>query len=128
MAMAVDISQIAGVATDLLSSSASVSLASVGSHRADPEGAPGISTASKKEGKTAQEGTSGDKGYVMERAQNAEIANNTTFSFERSDTDGKVYMSVKDKRTGKEICRIPKNYLSGIDPQYKPRHQVDVRI
>jgi len=129
--MAVDISQIAGAATDLLSLSASVSSVSAGSRRADPDGTPSIPPASEKEGVSAQESTPDNKAYLMDRqefSQNTELAHNTSYSFERSDQDGKVYLSIKDKRTGQELYRVPKHYLSGIDPRLKPSHQVDIRI
>ena len=129
--MAVDISQIAGPATDLLSSSPHVSSASAGPRRPDPEETPSIPAASNNGGEPAQEGGSNGKTYLMDllqHAQDVELGKNTTYSFERSDKDDKMYISVKDKRTGGELYRIPKHYLSDVDPQHKPRHQVDVRI
>jgi uncharacterized FlaG/YvyC family protein len=131
MAMAVDISQIAGAATDLLSSSPYMSSASAGLRRPDPEETPSTPAASNKEGEPAQEGRSDAKTYLMDllqRAQDVELGKDTTYSFERSDKDGKVYISVKDKRTGGELYRIPKHYLTDVDLQNKQRHQVDVRI
>jgi uncharacterized FlaG/YvyC family protein len=65
---------------------------------------------------------------LLQRAQDVELGKDTTYSFERSDKDGKVYISVKDKRTGGELYRIPKHYLTDVDLQNKQRHQVDVRI
>lgn len=129
--MAMDISQIAGAATDLLPSSVSASAVSAGPRRPDPEGTLSIPAANNNEGEPASEGSSVEKTYLtdlLQRAQDVELGKNTTYSFERSNNDGKVYMSVKDKRTGEELYRVPKHYLSEVDPQNKQRHQVDVRI
>jgi len=65
---------------------------------------------------------------MVERARNAALANNTALSFERDSVDGKMYLHVIDRRTGEELYRIPRNYLSNMDPNLFPSHQVDVRI
>jgi uncharacterized FlaG/YvyC family protein len=65
---------------------------------------------------------------ILERARNVTLSKNTTLSFERDDTDGRMYLHVKDKSTGEELYRIPKKYLSDIEPHLWQRHEVDVRI
>jgi uncharacterized FlaG/YvyC family protein len=65
---------------------------------------------------------------MLEHAQSVALGDNTTISFERDDQDGKMYVYVKDKRTGEELFRIPKNYLTSIDPHHRQNHRVDVHI
>jgi len=65
---------------------------------------------------------------ILERARNVTFSKNTTLSFERDDTDGRMYLHVKDKTTGEELYRIPKKYLSELEPHLWQRHEVDVRI
>jgi uncharacterized FlaG/YvyC family protein len=65
---------------------------------------------------------------ILERAQNAALANTTSMSFERDDADGKMYLYIKDKRTGEDLYRIPKKYLAATDPKPGPGHTVDVHI
>jgi hypothetical protein len=65
---------------------------------------------------------------ILGRVQAAVQADNTAFYYERDGEDGKMYLHVKNKRTGEEIYRIPRNYLKNMEPSLLHRHQVDVRI
>ncbi len=65
---------------------------------------------------------------VLERARSAGLANRTSLMFERDIDDGKMYLYIKDKRTGDEVIRIPRKQLETADPQPVPGHRVDVRI
>jgi uncharacterized FlaG/YvyC family protein len=54
---------------------------------------------------------------MVAHARSVELGNNATITFERDHQDGKMYVHVKDKSTGKELFRIPENYLKSADPQ-----------
>jgi uncharacterized FlaG/YvyC family protein len=64
----------------------------------------------------------------LERARSAGLSQKTSLSFERDDESGKIYLSIKDRRTGEEVIRIPKKYLEGGDLPEKAGSRVDVRI
>jgi hypothetical protein len=64
----------------------------------------------------------------LEQARRAGLANDTTLTFERNDLHGNMYMSIKDKRTGEEIIRIPMKYSNDAAPHQESGHRVDVRI
>lgn len=65
---------------------------------------------------------------VLEQARSAGLANHTTLMFERDIDDGKIYLYIKDKRTGDEVIRIPKKQLEPAGPKEVHGHRVDVRI
>jgi uncharacterized FlaG/YvyC family protein len=64
----------------------------------------------------------------LERARSAGLSQKTSLSFERDDENGKIYLSIKDRRTGEEVIRIPKKYMESGDPPEKAGGRVDVRI
>ena len=66
-------------------------------------------------------------GNSKEPAENISLASNTTIHFERNDEDGKMYMHVRDKHTGEELYRIPKDFLQDLNPEPE-NNQLDVRI
>ncbi len=65
---------------------------------------------------------------ILERARSAGLGSRTTLMFERDVKDGRMYLYIKDKRTGEEEFCIPKKALETADPQPAPGHRVDVRI
>ncbi len=130
--MAGEISIIAGAVAEAHSSPVAASPNRSGPPRSAERIAPGR-TAPQDEGgaESLPEGYSEERALlnsILERARNVTLSKNTTLSFERDDTDGRMYLHVKDKRTGEELYRIPKKYLSDIEPHLWQRHEVDVRI
>jgi uncharacterized FlaG/YvyC family protein len=78
-----------------------------------------------------EHGATADESYLvakLEHAQDVALANTTTLSFERDAEDGRMYIHVRDKRTGEVLYRIPRNYLKDADPTLRPEHHVDLRI
>jgi uncharacterized FlaG/YvyC family protein len=65
---------------------------------------------------------------VLEHAQRASLANDTTIYYQRDETNGRMYLHVKDKRTGEELYRIPKDYLPAPDKSPAESHTVDLII
>jgi uncharacterized FlaG/YvyC family protein len=65
---------------------------------------------------------------VLENAQRAALANDTTIYYQRDETNGRMYLHVKDKRTGEELYRIPKDYLPTPDKSPTESHTVDLMI
>ena len=130
--MAGEISIIAGAVAEAHPSPVAASQNRSGAPRTADRIGPGR-TASQDEGNTKElpEGYSEERALlnsILERARNVTFSQNTTLSFERDDTDGRMYLHVKDKRTGEDIYRIPKKYLSEVEPHLWQRHEVDVRI
>lgn len=60
--------------------------------------------------------------------QETVLSKKTILTFERDDRDGKLYLYIKDKRTGEEVLRIPRKLLDDANllPELSPR--VDFRI
>jgi hypothetical protein len=56
------------------------------------------------------------------------LASDTTIHFERSEENGKMYIYVKDKVTGEELYRIPRDLARNPEPQSSEARQLDVRI
>jgi uncharacterized FlaG/YvyC family protein len=130
--MAGEISQITGVLTESLGLQAGTGLSRAAPRRQDAAGArePQPTKSEPVPGKP-QDGSPAEETYLasrVERAQEAALAHTTTLTFERDEEDGRMYIHVKDKRTGEELYRIPRNYLQGIDPKLRHAHRVDVRI
>jgi uncharacterized FlaG/YvyC family protein len=127
-----EISQVPGVAAEALPSPAVATPNRSGIRRPDVRGAPAKPSAAEEiDMGGLQSRSPKDKTFLasmLERAQSVALGNNTTVSFERDDQDGKMYALVKDKRTGEELFRIPKNYLTSVDPHHRQHHRVDVRI
>jgi uncharacterized FlaG/YvyC family protein len=124
MVMAGEISFIAGAVAETLSPPTAASPNRSGHPRTAERSSP-----AKTE--SLPEGYSEDRALlnsILERARNVSLSNNTTLSFERDDADGRMYLHIKDKGTGQELCRIPKKYLSDIEPHLWQRHELDVRI
>jgi len=101
-------------------------------HSAGQAGAPRRSAPQQTTGVPASQDESSEERTLLtsmlEHAQNVALSQNTTLAFERDEKDGKMYLHIKDKRTGEDLYRIPKKYLAGIDPHLWQRQQVDVRI
>lgn len=130
--MAGEISQVSGVAAEALPSPAVATSNRSGAQRPDVRGVPVRPPAAEETDMGGLQNRSPqDKTFLtsmLERAQSVALGNNTTISFERDDQDGKMYALVKDKRTGEELFRIPKNYLTSVDPHHREHHRVDVRV
>ncbi len=69
-----------------------------------------------------------DSTAVLERLQQTALASRTSVYYARDAEDGKMYLHVKDKRTGEDLYRIPKDYLKIPEPEVEPAARVDVRI
>jgi hypothetical protein len=130
--MAGEISSVAGAVAEAHSSPVAASPNRSGAPRSTHRSVPGSTPPHNEGGREhLPEGYSEERALlnsILERARNVTLSHNTTLSFERDDADGRMYLHVKDKSTGEEICRIPKKYLSDIDPHLWQRHEVDVRI
>ncbi|MBZ5495463.1 MAG: flagellar protein FlaG [Acidobacteriia bacterium] len=134
--MAGEISIITGAFADAFQSPATASANRSGSQR--PVAPPGAQDAPdtsalhpKNDVEGLEDGQAEDKKLLqskLERDPSELLADNTTLSFERDSEDGKMYLHVKDKRTGEEIYRIPQNYLKNVDSHLRQLHRVDVRI
>jgi uncharacterized FlaG/YvyC family protein len=127
-----EISQVSGVAAEALPSPAVATSNRSRVQRPDVGGVPHRPTAAEETDMGGLQNRSPKEktflASMLEHAQSVALGNNTTISFERDDQDGKMYAHVKDKRTGEELFRIPKNYLTSVDPHYRQHHKVDVRI
>jgi uncharacterized FlaG/YvyC family protein len=134
--MSGEISMITGVIAEALPSPVAASSNRSGSQRSkaptEAQSAPAMSAAQAKRGGEGTQSNAPEENKLLnvksEEAQKALMTHNATFSFERDQEDGRMYLHVKDKFTGEEIYRIPKNYLKGVDPQLGRDHKVDVRI
>jgi len=81
-------------------------------------------------GQTPEEPPLEDPGILeahLTHARETITRENTTLSFERDAEDGRMYLHIRDKRTGEELERIPKSYLKNI-PHILEFHQLDVRV
>jgi uncharacterized FlaG/YvyC family protein len=128
--MAGTISMLAGAAAEVLPPPVGSSPNRSGPQRSENRGAP-ESSAPKPPVEGIEEESAQHGKYLallLERARNAGLANNTTLTFERDNLDGNMYLSIKDKRTGEEVIRIPKKYLENAAPHQGLGHRVDVRI
>jgi uncharacterized FlaG/YvyC family protein len=128
--MAGTISLLAGAAAEVLPSPVGSSLSRSGPQRSEDRRAP-ERTAPKPPVEGIQEESFQDRKYLaslLEQARNAGLANSTTLTFERDDLDGDMYVSIKDKRTGEEVIRIPKKLLDSAVLHQGSGHCVDVRI
>lgn len=61
------------------------------------------------------------------------LASRTTIYYARDDQSGRMYLYVKDRRTGEELYRIPKDYLPAVDaasgrPALEDSPKVDLTI
>lgn len=65
---------------------------------------------------------------ILEFAQRATLASDTTIYYERDDQNGRMYLHVMDKRTGEELYRIPKDYLPADPANPAQAHRLDVQI
>jgi hypothetical protein len=60
------------------------------------------------------------------QGRSAAPANKTTMIFERDDS-GRMYLYIRDKRTGEEVIRIPRKILGDAEP--KPSgSRLDIRV
>lgn len=136
MVMAGEIISISGALADAHPSPAAASTNRPSSHRPvvshEARGAPATSTPQTKTGTAGlQKSEPEDKellARILERAENIVLARNNKLSFERDTEDGRMYLFIRDKNTGEEIFRIPKNYLKNTDPHLWGSHRLDVRI
>ena len=130
--MAGEITILAGTVAEAPSSPVVASSKSSGAARSAERTAPGRTAPQEKGGaEDLPEGYSEERALlnsILERARNVTLSKNTTLSFERDDTDGRMYLHIKDKRTGEDLYRIPKKCLPDIEPHLWQRHEVDVRI
>jgi uncharacterized FlaG/YvyC family protein len=128
--MAGTISMLAGAAAEVLHSPVGSSPNRSVTQRAESRSAP-VRSSPKQPVEGIPEQLAQDSRYpaaILERARSAGLANRTTLTFERDVKDGKMYLYIKDKRTGDEVIRIPKKQLETADPQPVPSRRVDVRI
>jgi uncharacterized FlaG/YvyC family protein len=130
MAMAGTITMLAGAIQEVLPSPVGTSPIRAAIQRPEEPGA--VETSARKQDiEGLIEGPAPDKTYlasILERAQKVGLSNSSSLSFERDATDGKMYLYIRDKRTGDEIIRIPKKYLEDAVLNQGQSHRVDVRI
>jgi len=130
--MAGEISNLAGTALAARPAPAAPPAHRAGSRRpvpdADPEKAAALPATDKKGQAGGSPDLSSSLDEMVEKAQNRVLTNSTTLSFERDSLDGKMYICVKDRRTGEDLYRIPRNYLADSEASDTQSHQVDVRI
>ncbi|MBM3791046.1 MAG: flagellar protein FlaG [Acidobacteria bacterium] len=65
---------------------------------------------------------------LIEYAERAAFARDTTIVYRRDDQNGRMYLHVMDKRTGEELYRIPKDYLPALERAAAESHQLDIEI
>jgi uncharacterized FlaG/YvyC family protein len=65
---------------------------------------------------------------LSEYAQRAGLTNETTIYYQRDDQNGRMYLHVMDKHTGKELYRIPKDLLSSPTLKAEESHQLNVQV
>lgn len=65
---------------------------------------------------------------LLEYAQRAALASDTTIYYQRDDQNGRMYLHVMDKETGEELYRIPKDYLPAPSVNASESHQLDVQV
>jgi uncharacterized FlaG/YvyC family protein len=129
--MAGTISMLTGAAAEVLSSPIGSSPIRSGPQRSENRSAPPESSLPNPPVVGVEEQPVQDQKYLaslLERARNAGLASTTTLTFERDNLDGNMYVSIKDKRTGEEVIRIPRKYLENAAPPQGPGHRVNVRI
>ena len=127
--MADTISLLAGAAAEVLPSPVGSSPNRSETQRAANRSAPDKSLSNQPVDGIPEEPPQ-DRQYlaaVLERARSAGLSNHTMLTFER-DTDGKMYVYIKDKRTGEEVIRIPERILEHVDAKSVSSRRVDVRI
>ena len=65
---------------------------------------------------------------LMEYAQRSALASDTTIYYQKDDQNGRMYLHVMDKETGKELYRIPKDYLPAPSVKAAESHHLDVQV
>jgi uncharacterized FlaG/YvyC family protein len=65
---------------------------------------------------------------LSEYAQKAALASETSIIYQRDEQNGKMYLHVVDKHTGKELYRIPRDYFSPPDAMGDEPHQLNVQV
>ncbi len=128
--MAGTINLLAGAAAEVLPSPVGASLNRSATQRAESHSAP-VTPLSRQPVESPPERPAQPSSYPAtspERAQTAGLAKRTTLTFERDLDNGKMYLYIKDKRTGEEVLRIPSKILKTVNPQADTGHRVDVRI
>ncbi len=70
---------------------------------------------------------------LLKRVEGMSLASRTVIYYARDDQSGRMYLYVKDRRTGEELYRIPKDYLPVADestdkPGAEESLKVDLRI
>jgi len=128
--MAGTINLMAGAAAGIFPSPVGSSPNRSATQRPEEHGTPGRSKLTPPEAGIPQEFAPERKLLTssLERARNTLLSQKTSLSFERDDQDGKMYLSIKDRRSGEEVTRIPKKYAESGDPPQKAGSRVDVRI
>ncbi len=128
MAGAIDL--LVRAAAEVLPSPVGASLNRSVTQRADYNSAPTRplpgQPADRPTGPPAQEGP--HHAANAERAPGAGLAKLTTLTFERDVDNGRMYLYIKEKRTGEEVLRIPSKILGTAERREESGHRVDVRI
>jgi uncharacterized FlaG/YvyC family protein len=65
---------------------------------------------------------------LLEYAQRAALASDTTIYYQKDDKNGRMYLHVTDKETGKELYRIPKDLFTMSSVETTQSHQLDVQV
>ncbi len=128
--MAGTINLLAGAAAEVLPSPVGASLNRSATRRAESHSAP-VTPLPRQPVESPSEQRAQVSSYptpIPERAQTDGLAKRTTLTFERDLDNGKMYLYIKDKRTGEEVLRIPSKILKTVNPQADTGHRVDVRI
>ena len=127
---------IAGIYADALAPPVAVPNTRSGTQHAAaaPEAPITLAVTASQAGVTAETKNNGlptnktELASILGRMQNAFPPDNITLAYERDSEDGRMYLHVRNKLTGKEILRIPKNYIQTMDTQPGNGLRVDVHI
>jgi len=127
--MAGTISFLAGAPVEVLSPSAGSSANRSGMQHPGDHGVAGRAIARQPTQDLGGQPTLDAKGLAATAAQGEKAgpSSKTTLIFERDDKSGKMYLYIRDKRTGEEVIRIPRKILGDAEPQ-AAGSRVDIRV
>jgi uncharacterized FlaG/YvyC family protein len=128
--MAGTISLVAGAAAEVLSPPDGSFAKRSGLQRAENRGLPKESMPGQATGSPRAESAQDGRGLAstVARGQNAGSSHKTMLIFERDDKSGKMYLYIRDKRTGEEVVRIPRKLLGDAEPEPEAGSRVDIRV
>ncbi len=127
--MAGTISFVAGAAADVLPPPVGLSAKRSGTQHAENRGVAGRALPGPPIEGLREQPIMDAKGLTSTstQGQSPGPSHKTSLIFERDENNGKMYLYIRDRRTGEEVLRIPRRILGDAEPQ-ATGNCVDIRV